>query len=164
MVTTEVEKQEQKQEVALTEVTRRVNYENDWIIDSGCLNHLTGDIKKLEDLEKYKGSQRYNSKLYITHVGKTIISHRFSPEQIQLQKVYHVLGIKKNVLSDVKLTTQGNYVLFGLQEVKVYCNINASGTPIMKGRKLESFYVSQQSQLIWTRLEEAKCLISGMHD
>jgi len=27
-----------------------VNYKEDWIIDSGCSNHMTNDDKKLEDM------------------------------------------------------------------------------------------------------------------
>ena len=32
-----------------------VNYKEDWIIDSGCSNHMTNDDKKLEDMTDYKG-------------------------------------------------------------------------------------------------------------
>lgn len=33
----------------------RINYKNDWIIDSGCSNHMTSDDKKLQDMDEYKG-------------------------------------------------------------------------------------------------------------
>lgn len=51
---------------------------------------MMGDIKKLEGLEKYKGKQvivtANNSKLPITHIGKTLISLQFSPNQIKLRE------------------------------------------------------------------------------
>ena len=86
MVTTKDEKQEEKEEVSLTTITkpRRVNYESDRIIDADCSNHITGDIKKLEDLEKYKRRHviltANSSKLPITHACKTIIFPGFSLE------------------------------------------------------------------------------------
>ena len=32
-----------------------LNYKEDWIIDSGCSNHMTNDDMKLEDMTDYKG-------------------------------------------------------------------------------------------------------------
>ena len=67
---------EENEEVALAVVPKeeKINYRSDWIIDSGCSNHMTGDVQKLEDLEKYKGNQvivtANNSKLPIRYVGK----------------------------------------------------------------------------------------------
>jgi gag-polypeptide of LTR copia-type len=57
VATTEEEERYEKPKVALTVVNKseRINYESDWIIDYGCSNHMIGDIKKLDDLEKYKG-------------------------------------------------------------------------------------------------------------
>ncbi|KAL3504699.1 hypothetical protein ACH5RR_034540 [Cinchona calisaya] len=46
----------QKEELALTMIsTNRVNYNVDWIIDSGCSNHMTGDKRKITKLIEYKG-------------------------------------------------------------------------------------------------------------
>jgi hypothetical protein len=71
---------------------------------------MTDDIKKLNDLEKYKERQviitTNNSKLPITYVDKTTISHRFSPDMLELQRMYHVPGMKKNLLLVSQLTTQ----------------------------------------------------------
>nr|CAD1829770.1 unnamed protein product [Ananas comosus var. bracteatus] len=73
---------------------REVNYNTDWIIDSGCSNHMTDDRDKLLSTTEYKGGRVVvtdnNSKLPITHIGKTIITPRFSPHQVQLQNVYHI--------------------------------------------------------------------------
>jgi hypothetical protein len=35
----------------------KIDYKEDWIIDSGCSNHMTNDDKKLEDMTDYKGGR-----------------------------------------------------------------------------------------------------------
>jgi transposase InsO family protein len=122
-----------------------INYTEDWIVDSGCSNHMTGDKEKLSSLSAYKGDRvvvtANNSKLPITHVGKTVVLPRFSPNKLKLEDVYHVPGMKKNLLSVSQLTSSGNYVVFGPEDVKVYQNLKVSGTPIMEGRRRKSIYV-----------------------
>ena len=67
-----------------------LNYKEDWIIDSGCSNHMTNDDMKLEDMTDYKGRRVVlmadNSRLSITYVGKAVIP-RYGPQQLQLEKV-----------------------------------------------------------------------------
>ncbi|KAH0644478.1 hypothetical protein KY284_032362 [Solanum tuberosum] len=77
----------------------------------------------------------------ITHIGKTVFVPYHSSRQVELQNVYHVPGMKKNLLSVSQLTYSGNYVLFGPNDVKVYRNLKVTSTPIMEGRRLESIYV-----------------------
>jgi hypothetical protein len=146
-ITEEEEERDEKLKIALTVVNKseQINYESDWIIDSDCSNHMTGDIKKLDGQEKYRGMwvimTANNSKLSITYVGKATISPCFSPDMMELQRVYHVSSVKKKLLSVSQLTTQGSYVVFRPHEVKVYRNMKTSGTSIMEDRKLESIYV-----------------------
>ncbi|KAH7855830.1 hypothetical protein Vadar_029469 [Vaccinium darrowii] len=106
---------------------------------------MTGDKKKLSNLSAYKGDRvvvtANNSKLPITHIGKTVINPRFRPSEVKLQDVYHVPGMKKNPLLVSQLTSSGNYVVFGPKDVKVYQSLKPMGTPIMEGRRLESIYV-----------------------
>nr|CAD1829789.1 unnamed protein product [Ananas comosus var. bracteatus] len=124
---------------------REVNYSTDWIIDSGCSNHMTSDKDKLLNTTEYKGGRvvatANNSKLRITHIGKTIITPRFSSHQVQLQNVYHVPGMKKNLLSVSQLTASDNYVVFGPQDVKIFRNPKISGIQITEGKKVESIYI-----------------------
>ncbi|KAJ4718987.1 Retrovirus-related Pol polyprotein from transposon TNT 1-94 [Melia azedarach] len=138
-----VERQEESALVAI--IPERIDYENDWIVDSGCSNHMTGNKEKLQNATEYKGGRvvvtANNSRLPIANIGKTVIQPRFSLSQVQLQEVYHVPGMKKNLLSVAQLTSSGNYVLFSPNDVKVYRNIKISGTPTMEGRRLESVYV-----------------------
>ncbi|KAE8689992.1 tir-nbs resistance protein [Hibiscus syriacus] len=91
----------EEEELALTVTTpERIDYKNDWIVDSGCSNHMTVD----------------NSRLPITHIGKTIVLDIILTRCNS--KMYHVPGMKKNLLSVAQLTSSGHYVLFGPQDVK----------------------------------------------
>ncbi|KAL5769820.1 hypothetical protein ACOSP7_013974 [Xanthoceras sorbifolium] len=135
-----------EEELALTATTpERIDYENDWIVDSGCSNHMTGDRQKLQNLSEYKGNRVVvtadNSRLPIAHIGKTIVTPRYNTNQVPLQDVYHVPGMKKNLLSVAQFTSSGHYVLFGPQDVKVFRDLKISGKPTMEGRRLESVYV-----------------------
>ena len=106
---------------------------------------MTGDKEKFENMTEYKGDHvvviANNSRLPIAHIGKTVIVPRFGSNQVPLQDVYHVPGMKKNLLSMAQLTMSSHYVLFGPHDVKVYQDLKISGTPTMEGRRLESVYV-----------------------
>ena len=82
-----------------------------------------------------------NSKLPITHIGKAVVTLRFSNKQVQMDNVYHVPGMTKKLLSVSQPTASGNYVLFGPRDVKVYQNLEDNSTPILEGQCLESIYV-----------------------
>lgn len=122
----------------------KINYKDDWIVDSGCSNYMTNDDNKLQDMTEYKGGKMVltanNSKLSISYVGKTAVP-RYGPQQLQLERVYHVPGLKKNLLSVPQLTAEGKYVLFGPQEVAIFRRLKVIGTPIMEGKKRDSLFV-----------------------
>ncbi|KAG8364897.1 hypothetical protein BUALT_Bualt18G0046300 [Buddleja alternifolia] len=135
-----------EEELALTATTyEQIDYEKDWIVDSGCSNHMTGDKEKLQNLSEYKGSRvvvtTNNSKLPIAHIGNTVVSPQYSANEVSLQNVYHVPGMKKNLLSVAQFTSSSHFVIFGPQDVKIYRNFEITGDPVMEGRKLESVYV-----------------------
>ncbi|KAG6737603.1 hypothetical protein POTOM_059131 [Populus tomentosa] len=133
-------------EAAFTVTTpEHIDYEKDWIIDSGCSNHMTGDKEKLKNLVEYKGKHvvvtTNNSKLAIAHVGDAVVSSQLNLKDVSLQNVYHVPGMKKNLLSVAQLTSSGHFVLFGPQDVKVYRDLESLDEPVIKGQRLESVYV-----------------------
>nr|CAD1834944.1 unnamed protein product [Ananas comosus var. bracteatus] len=122
-MTPDAEKEKLPKQVPIYALTtienpREVNYSTDWIIDSGCSNHMTGDKDKLLSITEYKGGRvvvtANNSKLPITYIGKTIITPRFSSHQVQLQNVYHVPGIQimegKKVESIYVMSAKSAYV------------------------------------------------------
>ncbi|PON31258.1 Zinc finger, CCHC-type, partial [Trema orientale] len=71
----------EEEELALTAtVPEQINYDNDWIVDSGCSNYMTGDKEKLYNMTEYKGGRvivtANNSRLLIAHIGKMVIVPR----------------------------------------------------------------------------------------
>ncbi|KAE8695620.1 tir-nbs resistance protein [Hibiscus syriacus] len=155
----------EEEELALTVTTpEHIDYKNDWIVDSGSSNHMTGDKQKLQNLSEYNGGRVVvtadNSRLPITHIGKTVVTPRYNTNQVQLQDVYHVPGMKKNLLSVAQLTSSDHYVLFGPQDVKVYRDVKISETPTMEGRRLELIYVmsAESAYIDRTRKNESSYL------
>ena len=93
-----------EEELALAvTVPGQINYEKDWIVDSGCSNHMIGDEEKLWKITEYKGGHvvvtANNSRLLIAHIGKTTIVPHYGPNEIPLQEVYHIPSMKRNLLS-----------------------------------------------------------------
>ena len=88
-------------------------------------------------MSKYKGERvvvtANNSRLPIAHIGKTMVVPRYNARRLQLNNVFHILGMKKNLISVPQLTSSGNYVLFEPEDVKVYQNVKITGTPFMEG-------------------------------
>ena len=122
-----------------------VKYNKDWIIYQGCLNHLTSNKEKLQNMTKYKGNQvlvtTNNSRLPITHVGKMVILPCFSENGVCLKDVYHLLGMKKNLLSMFQLTKSRKYIMFSLEDVKVSNKLKVTSSPIMEGQHMDYIYV-----------------------
>ncbi|KAL0420217.1 UNVERIFIED_CONTAM: Retrovirus-related Pol polyprotein from transposon RE1 [Sesamum latifolium] len=101
-------------------ISNQINYESDCIVGSGCSNHMTGDKEKLKNVSKYTESQFFvmvdNSKLPIAHVGNTVVSPQYNESEVSLKDVFHVPGMKKNLLSIL-------------------------GEPVMMERRMEPVYV-----------------------
>ncbi|KAL3504443.1 hypothetical protein ACH5RR_034284 [Cinchona calisaya] len=115
-------------------------------------------LTTLTNLTEYKGGRVVvtadNSKLPITHIGNAIILTRYNSHQVKLQHVYHVPGMKNNLLSVSQLIASGNFVLFGLDEVKVYQNEKITGTPIMQRKRMEIVYVMSAQETYIARKNE----------
>ncbi|OMO67597.1 hypothetical protein COLO4_30078 [Corchorus olitorius] len=67
---------EPEQETALSTVSK-IDFSNDWLVDSGCSKHMTGEKEKLSNMSTYTGKRMVvtanNSKLPITHIGRTSV-------------------------------------------------------------------------------------------
>ena len=75
-----------------------------------------------------------NSRLLISHIGKTILIPFYSAHQVQIDNVYHVPGMKWNLLAVLQLTSSGSYVIFGPKDVKVYQSLKLVSPPFLEGR------------------------------
>ncbi|PKI48209.1 hypothetical protein CRG98_031396 [Punica granatum] len=71
-----------------------VDYNEDWIIDYGCSNHMTSDERKLRSTSTYRGNNVIvladNTKLPIANIGKAEISPKLNSMKLQLRNAYHV--------------------------------------------------------------------------
>lgn len=74
------------------------------------------------------------------YICKIVFMSRHSTRQVELQNVYHILD-KKDLLFVEKITTLGHYILFGLDDTKLYLNVEAIVTPIIDERRLKSFNI-----------------------
>lgn len=106
---------------------------------------MTGDKEKLQNLSEYKGSREVvtanDTKLPIAHIGKAVVSPNNCADLMLLQNVYHVPGMKKNLLSVAQLTFSGHFVLFGPQDARIFHDLEIKEEPTMKGERLNSVYV-----------------------
>ena len=57
---------------------KMINYKDDWIIDSGCSNHMTRDKEKFVSMSEYKHGRvvitANNLELPIIHIGKVVVT------------------------------------------------------------------------------------------
>ena len=94
--------------VLATMIEKLVDYEHEWIIDLVYSNYFISGDKKLINISEYKGGRvlvtRNKSTMQITHIGKTVFVPHHNSRQVELQNVYHVQGMKKNLLFLSQLT------------------------------------------------------------
>ena len=101
-------------------------------------------MSKFLRLQKYKGNDAVvtadNTVHPVEHVGDLTISPMKGGSKV-LENVYHVPGMKKNLVSVPQITAAGHYVLFGPEDVKVLANADVRGDILMEGRKVKKLYV-----------------------
>ncbi|XP_073158632.1 uncharacterized protein [Henckelia pumila] len=95
-----------------------VDYNEDWIVDSGCSHHATGNVSLLSDVRPHHGKRAIVTADNSLH--PVVKEGNFSIQKdipnfggVFLKYVYHVSGLKKNLASVSQITDAGRYVLFG---------------------------------------------------
>jgi len=67
---------------------KSINYQDDLIVDSGCLNHMIGDMNKLQNMTEYKEDRvvmmEIGFKMPIAHICNYFIAPQFSLHHVQL--------------------------------------------------------------------------------
>ncbi|KAG6469325.1 hypothetical protein ZIOFF_074038 [Zingiber officinale] len=98
-----------------------INFDKDWIVDSGCGNHLTGNDTKFSNLKHYSGRQAIviadNTVHQVKNQGMVIINGKHQ-DPIMLDNVYHVPRMRKNMFSVANVVDAGHFVLFRPHDMK----------------------------------------------
>ncbi|CAE5962242.1 unnamed protein product [Arabidopsis arenosa] len=136
-------------EAASSSTSTPKKVENNWIVDSGCSHHITGDEKLFSSLQRHDGKEAIiTADNSIHHVEKegTVVIKGDDGSPITLENVYHVPGVKKNLLSVVNAVDSGNYVLFGPRDVKFLKNIQELKADVVHtGARVKDLYVLSAS-------------------
>ncbi|KAL8094980.1 hypothetical protein AgCh_036473 [Apium graveolens] len=112
-----------------------IDFKEDWIIDSGSGHHLTGDDSKFLNLCAHKGKES------IVTTDNTI--HHVEKEG---EVVFHVPGLKKNLLSVANAVDAGNYILFRPNDVKFLQNLKELQADVIHtGKYVNALYVLSAS-------------------
>ncbi|KAL7153023.1 hypothetical protein ABFS83_04G137000 [Erythranthe nasuta] len=88
-----------------------IDYQNDWIIDSGCSHHATGNDWLLSDIHPRHGRRIIvtadNSLHPVVKEGNFDVQSDNFTSNVSLKDVYHVPGLKKNLASVSQLADPG---------------------------------------------------------
>ncbi|GKU96119.1 hypothetical protein SLEP1_g9388 [Rubroshorea leprosula] len=122
-----------------------IDFKNDWIIDSGCGHHVTGDASKFSSLHLHKGKDAVitaDNTVHSVEKEGTVILGGCKENSITLTNVYHVPGMTKNLFSVTNAVDSGNYVLFGPNDVKFLRNIEELKADVVHvGKRTDDVYV-----------------------
>ncbi|KAK3012509.1 hypothetical protein RJ639_007995 [Escallonia herrerae] len=123
-----------------------VDYKKEWILDSGCSHHVTGNSELVSNIHKHNGDRVIitadNSIHPVVNEGTANINaHGSMNSDVVLKDVYHVPGLKKNLVSVSQITDSGKYVLFGPKDVMVLDKLkNVEADILLVGEKKESLF------------------------
>eukprot|EP00253_Pinus_taeda_P001991 PITA_01991 len=105
----------------------KTNSEDIWFLDSGCSNHMTGNIALFFALDKNMKSEvtlGTNSKIYVMGKGEVKIFTK-QGERKTIADVYYVPGMRCNLLSIGQLVQKG-YIVFFVNNVCTIMDIAPS--------------------------------------
>eukprot|EP00253_Pinus_taeda_P004986 PITA_04986 len=118
--------------------------ENEWYIDSGCSEHMTGDKEKLESytvVEKGK-------KVSFGNDTPTVIKGKGTAqlkEKVKAGNVLYVDGLKHNLLSVSQMCDQGTEVIFRSNGCSVR-DLDTGETMIKGRRNPNNLYIFEEGQ------------------
>lgn len=125
-----------------------INYEIDWVVDLSHLHHTICDMNKFIKLYKYEGKEIVttidNTMYLVQHVGYLMVSPYIRGSKV-LEDVYHVTGMKKNLVLVPPIIAARNYVVVRLDDVKVLTNLDIHGNILKEEKKAQKLYVSSVS-------------------
>ncbi|KAG6470766.1 hypothetical protein ZIOFF_071844 [Zingiber officinale] len=122
---------------------------NEWIVDSGCGHHLTGDESTFSCSQLHdsgKGIITADNTIHKIQKEGTVVIDNNRGESITLNSVYHVPGIQKNLFSVANAVDAGNFVLFGPRDVKFLRNVKEIKADVVHtGTRVNDLFVLSAS-------------------
>ena len=101
-----------------------------WILDSGCTRHMSGDKAQFLSLQMKKGGRvTIGDSKTLQILGKGKIGNK----HISIDKVQYVKGLKYNLLSISQLYDDGHTVNFGID--KCIITIGTNKVPLVARRE-----------------------------
>ena len=101
-----------------------------WILDSGCTRHMSGDKAQFLSLQMKKGGRvTIGDSKTLQILGKGKIGNKL----ISIDKVQYVKGLKYNLLSISQLYDDGHTVNFGID--KCIITIGTNKVPLVARRE-----------------------------
>jgi hypothetical protein len=98
-------------------VAKECKEEDEWLIDSGCSSHMTGDQSKFVSLKKKGGNVAFGDDSSTKILGKGIV--KLGSENVKAGKVLLVEDLKHNLLSVSKMCDQGYTLTFDSRKCKI---------------------------------------------
>lgn len=128
---------------------RKQSITKEWIVDSGCGHHITGDESTFSLSRVYNnGSGIVTADNTVHQIQKegTVIIDNDHGESITLNSVYYVPGIRKNLFSVANAVDAGNFVLFGPEDVKFLRNVKEIKADVIHtGTRVNDLFVLSAS-------------------
>ena len=122
-----------------------IDYEKEWIVDSSCTYQAIGDDKLLYDVHPHLRKRvivTVDNSLHPVMQEGDYKADNSNGEDLILEDVYRVLGLKKNLASVSQITSTGEFVLFGPNEVRILCNLRSIDADVLFNRRNKnSLYV-----------------------
>ena len=129
---------------ALSDVNTFIDFNKEWIVDSGCSHHATRNTTLLSDVRPHCGKKVIVTTDNLLH---PVMKEGDSNDGgIFLEYVYHVPGLKKNLASISQIIDSGRCVLFSPNDVQVFSNMkHIEANVLFTGKRKEYFHVLSAS-------------------
>ncbi|KAK4404457.1 Retrovirus-related Pol polyprotein from transposon RE1 [Sesamum angolense] len=126
-------------------IFNHVDNEDEWIIDSSCSHHVIGNDSLFSELHPHNGERvivtANNSTYPVAKKGVVEISSN-NMKPVKLNDVFHVPGLKRNLVSVSQITSSEKHILFGPNDVEIIGNLDSIAADIvLTGEKRGSLFV-----------------------
>ncbi|KAG6477308.1 hypothetical protein ZIOFF_066561 [Zingiber officinale] len=153
-------------------LNEKISTNKEWIVDSGCSHHITGDESILSRSWTHDGRSGILTADKTVHKIRkegTVVVDNDHGESITLNSVYHVPEIQKNLFSVANAVDAGNFVLFGPRDVKLFGTSRKSRLMLfiqMRSNDTSSLWHARLGHINMTKMRAIiqKKLVEGLYD